>query len=1076
MSYIILFAVLYSVLFLCIAFLALRVPTEGSELAHTTALRDYIPYGAALFAIFVLQLILARFLPGHKQDSGLFQAWTSFGLKHKMSEYYTTDLYVDYPPVYLCLLYGIGKIAALFGISPQSGAYTVFIKLIPILCDSVFSIFIFSFAKERTGIKKAGAIALLSAVNPAMILNSTIWGQVDSFTLLLTLAFLFTLYNKKYVLSFALLALCFLTKPQMVIFSPLLGFTVLADFIECIYDKTARRKMIVQILCSMVAAVAVLLIVPLPITGFRYGLMYERYAQAMNLYPYVTLNAANLYGAFNLNWADVNSTFLFLSYKVWGFVFIVLMSLTVGVVSFKIKDRKRIFYLGAFTVATIYMFAHTMHERYLYALIPLLLLLYVMSGDRRLLFLYGAFSVTHFCNVAQVLVLNLQDDFILSGNVMFILLSWIQLILYIVMLWVWVQMLWKKQSTDSFAVGAEKKKTIKEEVHKRVRTTQVRTVDLKEFSVQGEEQAVRVTRVDVWIMLGLSLLYSCFAFWNLGSHCVPETGWYPQKAEESAVVDLGSVCPVQQIYVYSGWIDRRNSDSDVLRDITLEVSQNGTDWETLEEQINLNTVWHWNVTEVDVQARYFRLTVDDGRFYLNEIAFYGDSESERYIPVAAYGDDNDAASLMIDEQDRVVYAFSWYDGTYFDEIYHPRTAYEQLTHRYPYENTHPPLGKVIISLGIAIFGMNPFGWRFFGTLCGVLMVPMSYMLGKRLFKNSFYAFCCAFLFSFDFMHLSQTRLATIDSYTAFFVMGMYYFMYRYLCKNFYLCGVKKTLPSLLLSGIFFGLGAATKWQGIYAGVGLAVLFFASLMRRYLEYRTACHTTRKDEKTRHVIESFRPMATQTILFAALFFVVIPAAIYFLSYIPAMMTPVTGIRFFFENQPSMYHYHSGLTSDHPYGSAWWSWVLDMKPLYAYSPNRSFIPRGTSMGISSFGNPFIWWLTIPVIVGGIVQMVRKKGDWELAVILVGFASMYLPWVLVPRIAFIYHFFPCVIFVVLGIVYFMKKFAEQNPKEKKYIYIYLAAVFILFCMFYPVLTGIAVPTAYVDTLLKWLPTWVLG
>lgn len=918
--------------------------------------------------------------------------------------------------------------------------------------------------------RKAGAIALLSALNPAMILNSTVWGQADSFVLLMTLAFLFTLYQKKYVWSFGLLALCFLTKPQTIIYAPLLGFTALADFVECMKDRAACKKMLVQLLCGVLAVAAVLLIVPLPITGFDYGLMYDRYLKAMNLYPYATLNAANLYGAFNLNWAPVTDKFLFLSYRSWGFVFIVLMSLIVGAASFKIKDRKRIFYLGAFTTATIYMFAHTMHERYLYALLPLLLLLFVMSGDRRLLYLYGAFSITHFCNVAQVLVLNLKDDFILSGNVFFITLSWVQLALYAVMLWVWVQLLLKKRTCDSLTESAPiRVRQPQKAVHEERK--------IPELRIQEQEKTVRTTRTDVLLMLGLCAIYSVFAFWNLGSLHVPENGWYPESAGESAVIDLGEVCPIRQIYAYSGWIDRRNSDSEVLRDLSLEVSDNGTDWQTLSEQMELDTVWQWDVTQVDVQARYVRLTADDGRFYINELAFYGETEEERYSPVTAYSENgNETAAALIDEQDRVVYAYSWYDGTYFDEIYHPRTAYEQLTHRYPYENTHPPLGKVIISLGIALFGMNPFGWRFFGTLCGVLMVPIAYMLGKRLFKSSFYAFCTAFLFTFDFMHLSQTRLATIDSYTTFFVMGMYYFMYQYLCKSFYHCGVKKTLPPLFLSGLFFGLGAATKWQGIYAGAGLAVLFFASLVRRYLEYRAVCRSGSKDSEAAHILASFRPMAVQTVLFAALFFVVVPCVIYFVSYIPAMMTPATGLKFFFENQPSMYHYHSGLTADHPYGSAWWSWVLDLRPLYAYSPNRSFVPQGTSMGISSFGNPFVWWLTIPVIVGGIVQVVRKKGDRELALILVGFASMYLPWVLVPRVAFIYHFFPCVIFVVLGIVYFIKMFVQKDAKERKFVYLYLAAVFVLFCMFYPVLTGIAVPTAYVNTALRWLPTWVLG
>ena len=231
--------------------------------------------------------------------------------------------------------------------------------------------------------------------------------------------------------------------------------------------------------------------------------------------------------------------------------------------------------------------------------------------------------------------------------------------------------------------------------------------------------------------------------------------------------------------------------------------------------------------------------------------------------------------------------------------------------------------------------------------------------------------------------------------------------------------------------------------------------------------------RKDAK--EVIDSFGPMTLKTVLFGALFFVAIPLSIYFVSYIPAMMTPQTGFKYIFRNQTTMFNYHSGLSSTHPYGSAWWSWPLDLRPLYAYSPNRSFIPKGTQMGISSFGSPIIWWLTIPVILAAIVKTIRKKGDKELTFILTGFLSMYLPWVLVPRIAFIYHFFPCVIFVVLGIVYFMKELTSKSDKAKWCIYAYLTAVFVLFVLFYPVLTGIAVPASYVEWL-KWLPTWVLG
>ena len=91
---------------------------------------------------------------------------------------------------------------------------------------------------------------------------------------------------------------------------------------------------------------------------------------------------------------------------------------------------------------------------------------------------------------------------------------------------------------------------------------------------------------------------------------------------------------------------------------------------------------------------------------------------------------------LFDEQDMFEGRQSWSNGTYFDEIYHARTAYEMVHHLYCYENTHPPLGKIFIALGVSIFGMNPFGWRFMGTLFGVLMVPIIYVFAKKMFKET----------------------------------------------------------------------------------------------------------------------------------------------------------------------------------------------------------------------------------------------------------------------------------------------------------------------------------------------------
>ena len=118
-------------------------------------------------------------------------------------------------------------------------------------------------------------------------------------------------------------------------------------------------------------------------------------------------------------------------------------------------------------------------------------------------------------------------------------------------------------------------------------------------------------------------------------------------------------------------------------------------------------------------------------------------------------------AALFDEQDMFDGRKSNLNSTYFDEIYHARTAYEMIHHLYCYENTHPPLGKIFIACGVLIFGMNPFGWRFAGTLFGVLMLPVIYNFSKKFFKETWISVVTTLLFAFDFMHFVQTRIATV---------------------------------------------------------------------------------------------------------------------------------------------------------------------------------------------------------------------------------------------------------------------------------------------------------------------------
>lgn len=471
---------------------------------------------------------------------------------------------------------------------------------------------------------------------------------------------------------------------------------------------------------------------------------------------------------------------------------------------------------------------------------------------------------------------------------------------------------------------------------------------------------------------------------------------------------------------------------------------------------------------------------------------------------------DERAAALFDEQKTVPAYTSYMNGMYFDELYHGRTALEHINNNNVYEWTHPPLGKLIIAIGILIFGMKPFGWRIMGTLFGVAMVPIMYCLAKKVLKRSNLALFSTFLFTFDFMHFTQTRIATIDVYGVFFIMLMTYFMFDFISMDIG-DSLGKMMRSLALSGLFFGLGCASKWIDIYTGAALALLFFTKLVVMGIKsYRL---NRRKEYADRGLVKKFWSRTGALCCWCVLFFIVVPLIIYCASYFryyssqwkpqrqsqiymqnyeayesvddvklslpDAVDTYVKGV---IKNQKDMYNYHSGLDSEHSASSPWWTWLFDLRPTWFYVGGYGN-PHGFVGTISSFGNPAVWTLcslaTIALVFVLIIH--RRKFPLEAWFVFVCLGSSLLPWVLVSRSTYAYHFFASVPFITLAagllIGYWEDVSAYKRSQEGrgpgfvpwiKYIWMTVAGV--LFVLFYPVISGLEVPYEYIYAL-QWVP-----
>jgi len=199
---------------------------------------------------------------------------------------------------------------------------------------------------------------------------------------------------------------------------------------------------------------------------------------------------------------------------------------------------------------------------------------------------------------------------------------------------------------------------------------------------------------------------------------------------------------------------------------------------------------------------------------------------------------------------------------------------------------------------------------------------------------------------------------------------------------------------------------------------------------------------------------------------LWFLIVAAFVYFLTFIPYMLTGHT-LADVFQIQWSMYVYHATLNATHPFSSQWWSWPLMLRPVWLYV---SYLPGDIVSTIVVLGNPAVWWVGFAFILLAVERAVRGK-DFACLFITVFFFFQWLPYVFISRITFLYHFYVSVPFLCLASSYFISKYWTKKWGKAAAI-AYLVGVVVLFGLFYPAISGMPAPSSWIDGL-KWLRSW---
>jgi len=317
-------------------------------------------FKSKIFLILLTALLLRvalSFFGTLRLDFNTFIAWSNRLVELPLSRFY--EGWCDYLPGYMYILWLLRIIKNLIPVPD-----VVLYKLPAIFSDIATGYLIYKIV-NRLGDKKAALIAsLLYTFNPAIIANSTLWGQVDSVTAFFSLLAVY-LASSNLIFSAVSLAVGAAVKPQA-------ALALLAIFFVMIRDKWKIRKIILYGVIGLL--VFILLFIPFS-DGNIIQFVFSRLTAGLSQYPYTSVNAFNFWGFFGF-WKPETGI---IPPNILG----VAITLVVGLIaSAKLLNKKGGEYLllAVLFLANFFFFTR-MHERHLLAAFAPLVVFAVSSAS-----------------------------------------------------------------------------------------------------------------------------------------------------------------------------------------------------------------------------------------------------------------------------------------------------------------------------------------------------------------------------------------------------------------------------------------------------------------------------------------------------------------------------------------------------------------------------------------------------------------------------------------------------------------------------------------------------------------------
>ena len=1021
---------------------------------------------------------------GYRGDVSSFMSWALTAAQYPLSDFYARAGFADYPPGYLFVLWIAGHLYLLLPhAAGDYGLLHFLVKLPACLFDIVNGCLIFLIVRRFASQAWANAAAAIYVFNPATIYISAYWGQVDAVPAAFMLAAVALLMYATGGRQRGFVIAAWLCVAYAILIKPPALMVALVMLAWAVVPRNAeeRTKRIADTALGIIAGIVLAYVVALifhPSFSGAIPWLLERYTFGSAVYPYNSVNAFNLHSVFRPFWQPDTVQIVVGGLNVgamwlWGIVLVGAAAALILVRYVQRGDDLALLEAAMLISFAFFILATRMHERYIFNAFALMIPLAAVSRLYRLPVI--AVSLTLLANLwyslyyAQAMEARLP----VNGTDIFPLLthsmSLINVAVFFVLGYVY---LGGKVGTESDVNAA-----------RRVPARAAQTGFGERVSswvgrawYAPSQGLFAMTRVDWMIVAGFTVFAFVLDFmwyWNPNERYFDEI-YYPRSGIEY----------LKGVRINTDWEYPFEWTHPPLTKLLIAASiwvfggvahgDNGWGWRffnvicgTLMIPVCYLFAKRLLGSTTFSSMAAFMLTFDGFRFVQSRIA-------TPEIWVATFG-------LA------VLYAF-----------YRLWTAAQvRIRVRIPAE----------------------FGWRFWATLAVGTLIAAAFSRWINSFgatKATLDSYLTAFMYVELGVYLLarwagrrfEPGTATVTSYaegsrvistenecgvvrfdgggTGRFDAGELNLEYKRDGTLLYKApeGNATFTPSgemqtdvatvkasdaktwFVATSILMALLASSKWNGLFDMAVLWVAVAIIFLQRFVPRPATLGNPR----------GFTP---DQMLGGMLFII---ATIYFACYFPNYrlgynLADIIGM------QHQMYWYHSELSKTnpaslhHPYGSYWWQWPLLFAPI-SYYWHDFRVGAATANGaaccvaeILALPNPLVWWLglfSVPAIAWwGFVE--RNKGY---LLLFAAYLFQWLPWILTPRIAFEYHFFPNLPIIVLANAVVLQRW-WQKGENRVWIGVYLAGVLGCFIFFYPVLAGM--PITYDQWHERmWLDNWL--